>query len=299
MTSRRYLDRVSTSDWRARDQDRDAAIETVEAAWADGQIVEADRDHRVGALLRAQTLAEVRMLVHDLQLPETTRHVAPPPAAPNPYATPPEYATRQPVTGAGAGPRRAGCLVGLMVAIALAGVAVAGLVAVIDMSSSVEFPGDDSSALPLPGVAVVDDVNVLSREGYRDLVRAVSKASGSTEAFEAVVYPRYAVLTLPVDSRSQREDRWYWDGELDSLDSKGTSSYERFDLASVDADVMVRLVKRVRRTVDRPTSWYVIVRAPDVDDGASIWAYASNEYSESAYLAAKPDGTVVYDSTKQ
>lgn len=285
--ARRYLDRVSTSDWRARDQDRDAAIETVEAAWADGQIVEADRDHRVEALLRAQTLAEVRMLVHDLQLPAT----------PHPYAAPPEYATRQQVSGSA--PQRVRTLVGLMVAIALIGVGAAGLVAFIDVSSSVEFPGDDATAMPLPGVAVEEGVNVLSREGYRDLVRAVRSTTGSSDAFEAVVYPGYAVLTLPVDRSSQREDRWYWDGELESLDSKGTSSYQRLDLASVDADVMVRLVKRVRRSVDQPTSWYAILRAPDPDDGSSIRVYASNEYNESAYLSAKRDGTVVHDSTKQ
>ena len=155
-----------------------------------------------------------------------------------------------------------------MVAIALVAVAGAGIAAFVDVSSSVDFPGDDATVMPLPGVAPEDGVNVLSRDGYRDLVRAVSKATGSTDAFEAVIYPGYAVLTLPVDPTSQREDRWYWDGELDSLDSKGTSSYERLDLAS------------------------------DPSDGASIRVYASNEYSESAYLSAEPDGTIVHDSTK-
>ena len=29
-----------------------------------------------------------------------------------------------------------------------------------------------------------------------------------------------------------------------------------------------------------------------------IWAYASNDYSESAYIGARRDGTIVYDSTK-
>lgn len=58
---------MRTPDQRARDQDRSAAIEAVQAAWADGQIVEADRDKRVEELQRAQTLGEVQMLVHDLE----------------------------------------------------------------------------------------------------------------------------------------------------------------------------------------------------------------------------------------
>ena len=59
---------LSWTTERARDKDRDAAIEVVEAAWADGQIIEADRDKRVEQLLLAQTLDEIRMLTHDLQL---------------------------------------------------------------------------------------------------------------------------------------------------------------------------------------------------------------------------------------
>lgn len=70
----------------------------------------------------------------------------------------------------------------------------------------------------------------------------------------------------------------------ESLDSKGTSPYERLDLASVDT---------------QPTSWYAILRAPDPNDGASICVYASNDYNESAYLSAERDGTVIHDSTKQ
>ena len=55
----------------------------------------------------------------------------------------------------------------------------------------------------------------------------------------------------------------------------------------------------MRGKVEEPTSWYAIVRAPDPSNGAAIWAYASNDYSETAYVGATPDGRIVYDSTKQ
>ncbi len=77
---------------RARDSDRDAAIEVVEAAWADGQIVEADRDKRVEELLRAQTMAEIRTYTQDLQPPQPDPSGVPRPA----YGTATTVATVKP-----------------------------------------------------------------------------------------------------------------------------------------------------------------------------------------------------------
>ncbi len=280
---------MSGSDWKARDEDRDAAIEVVEAAWADGQIVQADRDHRIESLLRAQTVSEIGMLVHDLQLPEKPVASAP---VPNPYAS---------SAGVGTVPRpaRHAGIVGVLVLLAMVAAVGAGLVAAVTgITSSGDSDTASSTELPMPGAAPAEGVNVLSEDGYRDLVRAVKRSTTVTDAFEGVLYPGYAVLTLPVDRSSQRYDRWYWDGELEALDSRGTASSERFDLASVDAAVVVKLVKRVRKLVDDPTNWYAILRAPDPTDDATIQVYATNEFSESAYLSARRDGTVVYNSTK-
>lgn len=287
---------MSPSDWKARDKDRDAAIEVVEAAWAGGQIVEADRDHRVESLLKAETLAEVQMLVHDLQPAEAPAVIAPPA---DPYGAPPDYPTLAQINAMAPKVARRATLIGVIVVLVAVGGVGAGLVAAISgISGSVDFDTGTSTELPLPGAEPERGVNVLSEGGYGDLVEAVVAANGSSDAFEAVLYPAYAVMSLPVDASSQREDRWYWDGDLESQDSKGTSSYERFDLASVDPAVMVQLVKRVRKLVDEPTSWYAILRGPDPDDHTIMWVYASNEYSESAYLSATADGTVVYNSTR-
>ena len=304
---------MSTSDRRARDKDRDAAIEIVEAAWADGQIIDADRDRRVEELLRAQTLAEIRMLTHDLQVPDPSSPVAAvaavaqvAPVAPvhaNPYASRSGYATLEQVKAAR--PRSgAGCgLVVLMLVIAIFGVAVAavvGIASTIDDGFDTVLDTDTSvRSTPLPGERPDEGVNVLSERGYRDLLDDVEATTGSTEAFEAVLYPGYAVVYLPVDPNSQRHALWYWNGVMDDLDSRGTSSYTRFDLAEVDMLVVVRLVKRVRGLVEDPTLFYAIVRAPDPETGEAISVYASNEYVESAFLLATLDGRVVYNSTQQ
>jgi hypothetical protein len=291
---------VSTSDRRARDKDRDAAIEIVEAAWADGQIVEADRDKRVEELLRAQTLHEIEMYVHDLQPPAAPRP-APPGAAPPPLPPlavveygPPASAPR--VTPSPK-PGRALLVLPLVVLVVVVIAAVGAVLALVRTSDPVGI-GGPSGATYAPGVEPEGkDVNVLSVGGYDDLVTAVEEATGSSAAFSAVLYPAYAVLDLPVNGTSRRQGSWYWNGELSDNDSKGTSHYGRFDLRKVDPAVVVALVKKVRRLVEEPAAWYAIVRAPD-EDGAMIYAYASNEYSESAYLAARRDGTITYDSTE-
>jgi hypothetical protein len=296
---------VSTPDQRARDKDRDAAIEIVEAAWADGQIVEADRDHRVESLLRAHTLAEVQMVVHDLQPPSSSpapvaEPVAAPAAVPAPVpadlygasdASAP-YPTLAQVTAAAPKGARVAPLIVLVVVLAVVGAGVAGLVAAV---SSVTSGGSSSGTSGSEDPARV--VNVFSDRGFEELLSDIKAANESTEAFEAVLYPTYAVVYLPVDATSRRYSYWYWNGVLDDLDSKGTSTYERYDLADVDPAVVIRLVKRARGLVDEPTSWYAIVRAPE-EDGAAIWAYASNEYSESEYVGATLEGKVVYDSSK-
>ncbi|MEP9362014.1 DUF1707 domain-containing protein [Nocardioides sp. CN2-186] len=288
---------MSTPDQRARDKDRDAAIEVVEAAWADGQIVEADRDKRVEELLRAQTLGEITMLTHDLQADSAP--AAPAPPAP-PYSAP-SAMPDVPVAAARTGkPSRAMLVVPLVVvALTIAGIGAGIAVVVSAVGDSVDVGGGPSGQTYAPGVEPEgDDVNVLSEQGYADLVAAIESANGSDQAFSAVLYPTYAVLDLPVDATSHRESSWYWNGDLEEEDGMtGTSSDERFALRSVDPAVVVRLVKQVRGEVEDPTTWYAVVGAPR-EDRSMIWAYASNDYDETVYLGARRNGTITYDSTE-
>lgn len=276
---------MSTSDRRARDGDRDAAIELVEAALAAGRIVQADRDRRVEELARAQTMAEVYMHTRDLGM-----------VAPDPVAEPPPTVQHGPPQSGSpqrsAGPSKALFLIPFAVVLVLA---VAGIGAVLALSD-VEGRIDSLSDLT-PEQEEAQPADVLSVEGYAELLAAVEEQTGGTKAFDAVLYPEYAVVSAPVDDRTKRYYSWYWDGSELSRSSQGTSTNPRFDLARADAAVVVDLVERVSGLVDDPTSTYAIVRAPDAD-GAVVWAYASNAFSESAYLAARPDGTITYDSTE-
>ena len=135
---------------------------------------------------------------------------------------------------------------------------------------------------------------VLSAKGFRDLLAAVKDETGTTNVFDATMYPTYAVLELPVDRETLRQQSFYWDGKkLKANDSFGKSSSPRVDLSSIDVDGMLRLVRMIRNVVDEPNSWYVIVNAPDENDPAVMYAYASNKFTEGGYISATADGKVV------
>lgn len=134
--------------------------------------------------------------------------------------------------------------------------------------------------------------------GYARFLEDLKGQAGSTTVFSATLHDSYAVVDLPVDRSTDRMDGWYWDGETGQLDEwsgKGTSTYERVDLADIDPELVGRLARRVKKLVEDPTSGHVIIEGRDsvFDDPAQVRAYASNEYSEGAYIAARLDGTII------
>ena len=141
---------------------------------------------------------------------------------------------------------------------------VVGVIAIIAaIVSGVQSAVSDGDLPVTPGADPGrGEVNVLSAEGFADLVAALEEETGSSTVFEAVLYPGYAVVGVPVDATSDREHSFYWDGDLEETGSKSTTAYERFDLADIDPTVVVSVVDQARAKVEDPQSWYSIVRAP-------------------------------------
>ncbi len=179
--------------------------------------------------------------------------------------------------------------VGVVVAV---GVVLMGFVS----SPEVMSGGAGSSVGEAPVLEQPVAPRVLSSAGLADLVEAVRAETGSSEVFGATLYPTYAVLDVPVDPTSQRERSLYWDGTLRESSSRGTASEGRIDLADVQPQVLDTLLRKARRLVEEPMTWYVIVEGPSTttdDSGIRLRAYANNQYQEVAYVAARLDGTVV------
>ena len=288
-------------------------MKAVEAALADGRIVQADRDHRIAQLRQALTASEAQMVVHDLahrDVPppaatwETYSPSAPPPPRPAPPPPPPPAAV--PATAYQLfGQRRttggAGCaVVPLVVFLLVAGGIVSGVVGAMRDdpfdSQFEEFEGfedyPDIEELPEPEVQRPPLFQPAEFERMREAIQA---EAGSTTAFEVMLYPSYARVVVPAAPTGKRALAYTYDGELDGAPTKERSLRERFDLTTVDATVIPRLVRQARRTlVEDPTNVFVMIERPD-DVARDGWltVYVSNDDDESGYLAADLDGTVV------
>ncbi len=303
---------MTSPDQAARDSDRDAAIKVVEAAFKSGRIIEADRDMRVDQLKSAQTLQDIDIQVRDLRprqpaaaagMAAPTVSVSTSPAGqPWPHYGPPQGAPSQvevtELVGK-AGKAIGGIIIAVVVVsviVPIIGVVIA-LVAARDSFDVESFGQPSDETTYLPGQDPPEGgINVHTVDGYQALVDAVRDETGATMTFDVTMYPRYAVLTLPVQEGTGRYQLYYWDGELDRQDSKGTTTDTAFDLTELRPELTIRLLKKVRGEVEDPTIWYVSARAP-ADTAPQVLAYACNDFSECEYLIATFDGKIIYDST--
>lgn len=181
-----------------------------------------------------------------------------------------------------------GVIVSIVTLLVLLPVIIGVIVVVRYLADSV----DELDGFELGDTDPVADVHSVA--GFEEMLDALRDETGSSTVFEAVLYPEYAVVEVPVDARSKRQHSYYWNGELRQT-GKASSDDLRFDLSTIDPRVVVRLVDRAGKgLVENPTSLYVIIRKPQPhDQGAWLYAYASNEYLESGYLAADRSGKVV------
>lgn len=150
---------------------------------------------------------------------------------------------------------------------------------------------------PSPGRPVVEPtpptIDVLSSEGYADLLAAIEDETGDTVVFDATLYPTYAVLDLPTGPKGRAETSWFWNGTLLSQQMQGVSEYPRIDLATIDPAVLVQLVERARTDlVKDPTTVYVVVRAESGNRKGPLIAHATNALSRSGRLTATRDGRI-------
>ncbi len=302
------------TDQGVSNSDRNSATAIVEAAFKAGQIVRVDRDLRISQIKGASSKYEIETIVRGLggaaaptAVPTSTQAQPGQPGQPDqswpqvnygPHADHPDIANVA-AAAAGAGRRIGGIVAVIFVAafiVPIVGVAI-GLLSARDSFTAPEFaqPVDETTYLPgqAPGV---NGVNVFTDSGFADLVTALEEQTGSTRVFNAVIYPRYAVLSVPEGPRGKRYTSWYWNGrDLNQQSSKSTSTDPRVDLRSVNSEVLIALVEDVRDRVEKPESWYAIVESL-TNQGPRMMAYANNEYGETSYVIANLQGEITYES---
>jgi uncharacterized protein DUF1707 len=316
-----YLAPVTSPDERADNSARNAAIKVVDQALKSGRIVQADHDMRVSQLQTAQTMQDIDLAIRDLVAapPMAPPTIAPVPATPTGQQTPGAIQAtggqQWPLVNYGPGggggttnvatavsKGRSGAIGGIIALIIVISVIVPIAGAVIAFVSARDSfpdfgsigPSDDTTYAPgqAPGK---DGVNLHTVDGFHDLVDAIKDESNATFVYNAVLYPRYAVVEVPTGTNN-RYEYFYWNGEdLDLEDMKGTTDSAQVDLSLVDPQKLVDCLTTVRDRMDTPTSWYAVVD-DSFDSGAQVTCYASNEFSESTYIIETLDGTITYDS---
>lgn len=173
-------------------------------------------------------------------------------------------------------------------------VAVGVIVGVINAVSDDSGDSGDSF-INFPGAEETEPPQLFRAQDFDAMLDALREETGSTMVFTAVIYPEYASLDVPVEPTGKRAYSYFYNGELGEP-TKGSSTYERFDLADIDPAVMIKLVNKAKNTlIDDPTSWYVIIQKPGPPFNSGGWfsAYASNDFHESGYLLADLDGKII------
>ncbi|WP_433800203.1 DUF1707 SHOCT-like domain-containing protein [Actinomycetospora sp. CA-084318] len=260
---------------RARDTDRTATCDLLDTAFAEGQIDGSEHRERTAAAMRARSIAELSALVADLQ---RARRADPPPgpAAPAPPSRRWSWAD---------------AVVAFVVVLAVLGALTLVGSAFVRRSAD----GPTTSGAAAPGARVVTPVDLHSEAGWRRMVDDLVAARGSAQVYDLVLNPGYAVLELPVPGEPARAHRVSYRGGVGSPDATSHDPDEpAVDLAGIDPRPLLALLAGVDRSVGvRDADSRYLALEGDADSGATVRMYASNAYSESGYVAARADGTVV------
>lgn len=213
---------VSQRRVRARDDDRDAAIEIVEAAWSDGQLTRDEYDRRVDRLLRAPTLRDLEVEIADLQPEGVTWQ--PPSSVVVPLADAPK--------------RAANSSTSVIIAVALAGVVVAGLI-VRSLASSAP-PSRPTGPDP-----VVASSSLLTPASFMLAREELDRQAGSDAVYSAVLTRDSFAVVRPTSATGDAAVRSSWNGEW-TEDQLSTSSGERLSLGLVSAEAISTILADAR-----------------------------------------------------
>ncbi|MBS2939003.1 DUF1707 domain-containing protein [Nocardioides sp. J2M5] len=222
-----------------KDAERDGYVEWIEAAHAEGQIGEADRDLRVARARGAETRDELVTLTRDLR-PVTTRPVAA--GAP----LPPMVRVRR-----GPSRRTGGVLLGVSIFLVLVGVGVAGIVALFALAVGPTTVGQAESGRATP-VEVVDEGGLDARQ-LRAFLRAYPERFGTDEALQLVVADGRVTVSVPLPGDRPGAQMWAWDGSWAQLTGRTPvpEGVSTVDLRALDVRALARNVEVARSALGR------------------------------------------------
>ncbi|MDH6283748.1 DUF1707 SHOCT-like domain-containing protein [Prescottella agglutinans] len=257
--------RTSALRLRARDIDRAAVCDVLDAAFSDGQLSEVEHRNRTEATRTAQTLADLDRLVRDLQVPADLRD-----AVPTPPPTPSTH---------------------WAVALSAAVVLVCGIV----VATSARDNGEPAAA------SSASASELTTAAGFGRMLDEIHRELGDSQVDQLTVYPEYATFSRQVPGKPGLAQTYQYKVEKGQarITDNGTSSNRTegvpVDLAELRPNVLqvIGLLNGADRTlrVDDPTRIFIDARSGD--DGPVVSIHLWNEGAGAqGFLTVGFDGAV-------
>lgn len=250
---------------RARNADRDQAVDLLNAGYADGRLTATEREDRVGRALAAKTLGDLAQVTSDLETePAST-----------PTTVEREGLWRRT-------PRRT--------KLVLAGIVLATVVG----GTAVEFLDDDGGS-----VAVQQDASYAvpaSADGVADLIAAQEAEFGTTKSYGISLQRDLTTLDVPSDDGRARFRSWrpLEEGGFEpGGEVRGAGEYREFDLADVDVAALRSNIATAREELGVPEPSYLVlvVQHWAEDEQPRVVISVVNEFDESGYLVTDLAGS--------
>lgn len=295
-----------------KDSDRNPVRNRIKQAVADGRISPADGDIRLTNVGSAQSMAELGLIVRDLdQLDAAVRPAAPvAPGAPAPTA---------PVAAPGSGSRRGPVVIVVAALVGIVAAAAVGVFALVGPGDPSASSGTSSaptaSVLPATGAPSpeVPDISApgvpagsdgpagaayeLSAGGIRAFLATYRQRFSTSKVVDLTLYDDYVVVQVPVAGRDRHSGWLYRDGRFSDFGGV-TANFPgstTVDTRRLDVPALMRNIAKARRTLkveDYTTTYVSISYRPQFDPAPNVNVYVSNKFNESGYLATTLDGSV-------
>ncbi|MFE2110781.1 serine/threonine-protein kinase [Kitasatospora sp. NPDC059463] len=151
-----------------------------------------------------------------------------------------------------------------------------------------------TSAAPTVKPPAKPSKDLLTPDGVRTAVAAITAQSGGTKVKALNVYGTYANAQVPTADGRNYDWYDYRDGKVTKRAGGSMGKDKPVDLAQYDWDVVPALLKKAEETlnVKDPTNRYLVIDMFPLDNVTTIRVYLSNEYHNSGYLVADTKGNL-------
>ena len=273
---------------RARTADRDAAVETINDAYAEGQLSDTEHNARLTKALRARTLLQLERLTLDLQQAPAS------PTPPSPKAKPPSLREqfRQNAEDERTQwrhvPRWQKILIGAIFAGCIGGL---GAIAIFD-----DGPDDRNSSITAGA-----GVPALTEKGLGAFIKTYQAEFDTSEVVSATFSKDDVALKVPTADGKPRHEEWRYRGakfEKVADARRNADSQGQIDLAAIDLSALEDNIAEARTTlnVEKPDQILVWVeRAVVGDRGPSVRIQVGNQFQEIGMLVTDLSGQTVID----